>query len=79
MSASIKVNKAIKVQVPGSNQFLPDLSVRILETEEETFNMKVIVREWVDIRPELEFRGFFNNKQFNALTQVRNGLIVLLN
>ena len=29
----------------------------------------VVVREWVEIDPELEFRGFATNKRLNALTQ----------
>jgi len=31
--------------------------------------MKIVIREWVDILPEFEFRGFVHNGVLNGLTQ----------
>lgn len=50
-----------------SERAYQDLFRRLLTAE--TFSMKIVVREWVDIIPEYEFRGFVHKKSFNALTQ----------
>jgi hypothetical protein len=40
-----------------------------LKTGGEDFTMQVVVREWVDILPEYEYRGFAAGGKLNALTQ----------
>ncbi|KAL6050059.1 Cell division cycle protein 123 [Balamuthia mandrillaris] len=35
----------------------------------EKWDMKVIIRKWVDIHPSMEFRGFVYNKNLTALSQ----------
>ncbi|KAL6062162.1 hypothetical protein QOT17_012413 [Balamuthia mandrillaris] len=45
-----------------------ELFERILAHEDD-FTMKVVVREWVDIDPEWEFRAFVCNRKLTALTQ----------
>ena len=45
--------------------------MRLLNTpDDEEFNMDIVVREWVDILPEYEFRGFVYQRKLNAVTQV---------
>eukprot|EP00026_Physarum_polycephalum_P011344 Phypoly_transcript_11562.p1 GENE.Phypoly_transcript_11562~~Phypoly_transcript_11562.p1 ORF type:complete len:216 (+),score=28.99 Phypoly_transcript_11562:498-1145(+) len=53
-----------------SERVYQDLFGRLLSTtNEDDFKMKIVVREWVNIVPEYEFRGFVNEGNFNALTQ----------
>jgi hypothetical protein len=40
-----------------------------LEHSTLEWNQHFIVREWVDIEPDMEFRGFVCNGQLNALSQ----------
>eukprot|EP01080_Neovahlkampfia_damariscottae_P006833 gene6833-10998_t len=39
------------------------------ELQREEFKISLILREWVDIHPDMEFRGFCFNGKFTALSQ----------
>eukprot|EP01112_Ceratiomyxa_fruticulosa_P008138 TRINITY_DN2106_c0_g1_i1.p1 TRINITY_DN2106_c0_g1~~TRINITY_DN2106_c0_g1_i1.p1 ORF type:complete len:359 (-),score=55.98 TRINITY_DN2106_c0_g1_i1:91-1167(-) len=71
MSRSMRVfngKEAIELLAP-SERVYQDLFGRLLRNENNDFQMKIVLREWVDILPELEFRGFVHKGRFNALTQ----------
>jgi len=67
--------KVLKIHTAKEAMDLFLKSYRILEDlqlglqNEETFNIQVIVREWLDISISHEFRGFVYNKQLNGLSQ----------
>jgi len=46
-----------------------DLAHRTVICEGEEFVMKLVVRKWVEISPELEFRAFVHKGQLNGITQ----------
>eukprot|EP01129_Flabellula_baltica_P008845 TRINITY_DN3541_c0_g1_i1.p1 TRINITY_DN3541_c0_g1~~TRINITY_DN3541_c0_g1_i1.p1 ORF type:complete len:328 (+),score=59.17 TRINITY_DN3541_c0_g1_i1:12-995(+) len=53
-----------------SERVYQDIFVRLLNSHtDDDFNMKVIIREWVHILPEYEFRGFVYQGKLNALSQ----------
>jgi hypothetical protein len=54
-SGSYKYNEILMLNVI--------VSCRRLLLQDEEFDIKLVIREWVDIEPELEFRGFVYNKQ----------------
>jgi hypothetical protein len=70
-------HKALRVQngtqavgiITCSKRSYHDLLIRILQTDKnEEFNMKLAIRDWVKIKPGMEFRGFCTNGQLNALS-----------
>lgn len=40
-----------------------------LDLEEKEWNQSIVLRRWVEIDCDMEFRGFYCNKQLNALSQ----------
>jgi hypothetical protein len=43
--------------------------MRIALEHPDRFSQNFIIRQWIDITPDMEFRGFVNNGKLNALSQ----------
>jgi hypothetical protein len=71
MSKCLKVSsgqEAVEFLVNSERAF-QDLTRRILECGDDGFEMNIIVREWAEIAPETEFRGFVSQGKLTGLTQ----------
>jgi predicted choloylglycine hydrolase len=53
----------------SSKRTRDDIGACMLQNGEDKFDMKIIVREWRDIKPEWEFRAFVFNNVMTSITQ----------
>eukprot|EP01113_Clastostelium_recurvatum_P030372 TRINITY_DN3683_c0_g1_i2.p1 TRINITY_DN3683_c0_g1~~TRINITY_DN3683_c0_g1_i2.p1 ORF type:complete len:303 (-),score=57.82 TRINITY_DN3683_c0_g1_i2:291-1166(-) len=61
--------EAIDMLVRSQRRIYPDLTLLLLQQSEAEFNENIILREFVDLRPEMEFRAFIHQGQMTGLTQ----------
>jgi len=59
-----------------SSRVLGHLKSRLQSTESNQWNMNIVVRQWNELKPHFEFRGFVFNNQLNAITHYYKFLYV---
>eukprot|EP01130_Rhizamoeba_saxonica_P007463 TRINITY_DN3020_c0_g1_i1.p1 TRINITY_DN3020_c0_g1~~TRINITY_DN3020_c0_g1_i1.p1 ORF type:complete len:319 (+),score=68.93 TRINITY_DN3020_c0_g1_i1:439-1395(+) len=59
-----------------SNRVRKHLENRLEETEQDQWNMNIVVRRWIEINPEYEFRAFVHNNTMTAITHYYKFLYV---
>ena len=43
--------------------------------KDRAWQQNLVIREWTDIEPDMEFRGFVSNRQFTALSQYNHQMV----
>eukprot|EP01112_Ceratiomyxa_fruticulosa_P008077 TRINITY_DN2094_c0_g1_i2.p1 TRINITY_DN2094_c0_g1~~TRINITY_DN2094_c0_g1_i2.p1 ORF type:complete len:239 (-),score=50.86 TRINITY_DN2094_c0_g1_i2:264-980(-) len=62
-------SEAVDLLVRSQRRILVDLTLQLLQQSEAEFHENIILRKFVELRPEFEFRGFVCNGKLTALSQ----------